>query len=94
MNRINAKAAKRVITFAGDHTIQTGNDTEYALVILAVCVGVAYTFARSVFGFFWHKFAVELLSIFSLNKRLSARERRTLFVIPIPLRPPILALRI
>jgi hypothetical protein len=32
-----------------DHTIQTGNDTEYALVALALCVGVAYSFARFVF---------------------------------------------
>src|SRR5258708_15128567 len=32
-----------------DHTIQTGNDTEYALVVLALCVGVAYSFARLVF---------------------------------------------
>src|SRR5258707_6624021 len=32
-----------------DHTIQTGNDTEYALVLLALCVGVAYSFARLVF---------------------------------------------
>src|SRR5260370_16840039 len=29
-----------------DHTIQTGNDTEYALVVLALCVGAAYSFAR------------------------------------------------
>jgi hypothetical protein len=29
-----------------DHTIQTGNDTEYGLVVLALCVGVAYSFAR------------------------------------------------
>src|SRR5260370_28486761 len=32
-----------------DHTIQTGNDTEYALVVLALCVGVAYSFARLIF---------------------------------------------
>ena len=32
-----------------DHTIQTGNDTEYALVVLALCVGVAYSFARFIF---------------------------------------------
>src|SRR6266481_3094815 len=32
-----------------DHTIQTGNDTEYALVALALCVGVAYSFARFIF---------------------------------------------
>ncbi len=29
-----------------DHTIQTGSDTEYALVLLALCVGMAYSFAR------------------------------------------------
>jgi hypothetical protein len=29
-----------------DHTMQTGNDTEYALVAVAMCVGVAYSFAR------------------------------------------------
>jgi hypothetical protein len=32
-----------------DHTLQTGNDSEYALVALALCVGVAYSFARSAF---------------------------------------------
>lgn len=39
-----------------DHTIQTGNDTEYGLVILALCVGAAYSFSRfilksALFGF-------------------------------------------
>src|SRR6266481_1270448 len=32
-----------------DHTIQTGNDTEYALVVLALCVGATYSFARFIF---------------------------------------------
>ena len=32
-----------------DNTIQTGNDTEYALVVLALCVGVAYSIARFIF---------------------------------------------
>jgi len=32
-----------------DDTIRTGNDTEYALVILALSVGVAYSFARFTF---------------------------------------------
>src|SRR5258708_7088912 len=32
-----------------DHTIQTGNDTEYALVVLGLCVGAAYSFARFIF---------------------------------------------
>ena len=29
-----------------DHTLQTGRDTEYTLVLLALCVGVVYTVAR------------------------------------------------
>jgi hypothetical protein len=32
-----------------DDSVQTGNDTEYGLVLLSLCVGVAYTFARFVF---------------------------------------------
>lgn len=32
-----------------DHTIQTGNDTEYALVLLALCVGVGYSVTRFLF---------------------------------------------
>jgi hypothetical protein len=32
-----------------DDTVQTGNDTEYTLVILALCVGIAYSFARFIF---------------------------------------------
>jgi hypothetical protein len=30
-----------------DHTVQTGNDTEYTFVILALCVGALYTLART-----------------------------------------------
>src|SRR5256885_16722521 len=32
-----------------DHTVQTGNDTEYGLVLLALCVGGSYSFARFIF---------------------------------------------
>ena len=32
-----------------DHTIQAGNDTECALLIVALCVGVAYSTARFIF---------------------------------------------
>jgi hypothetical protein len=33
-----------------DNTILTGNDTEYGLVVLALCVGAAYSLARLVFS--------------------------------------------
>ena len=29
-----------------DHTAQTGSDTEYTFVVLALCIGVAYTLAK------------------------------------------------
>ena len=29
--------------------MQTGSDTEYAVVVVALCVGVAYSFARVIF---------------------------------------------
>lgn len=50
-----------------DHTVQTGNDTEYVLVVLALCVGVAYSFARFVFksallGFVAKEFILSLRS--------------------------------
>jgi hypothetical protein len=31
-----------------DHTLQTGNDTEYSFVILGLCVGASFAFARAV----------------------------------------------
>jgi hypothetical protein len=34
-----------------DRTLQTGHDTEYTLVILALCVGVVYTLARLIVTF-------------------------------------------
>ena len=30
-----------------DHTLQTGNDTEYTFVILGLCVGASFAFARA-----------------------------------------------
>ena len=34
-----------------DPPIQAGNDSEYSLVIAALCVGAAYLFVRSIFKF-------------------------------------------
>jgi hypothetical protein len=34
-----------------DHTLQTGHDTEYTLVLLALCVGAVYTLARLIVTF-------------------------------------------
>ncbi len=34
-----------------DNTLQTGNDTEYTFVVLALCVGVVYALARLIVAF-------------------------------------------
>lgn len=77
-----------------DHTIRTGNDTEYNFVLLGLCVGVAYAFARFVFEFPLFKSATLLLSNLRASRSLSSGRRASLFIIPIPLSPLILALRI
>jgi hypothetical protein len=77
-----------------DHTIQTGNDTEYTFVVLGLCVGVAYAFARFVFGFPLPNFARRLVSNLCTPKSLSSGRRASFFFLPIPLSPPVLALRI
>jgi hypothetical protein len=77
-----------------DHTLQTGNDTEYALVVLALCVGVAHTFARFVSRFPLLKSAAELVSNLGAHKPLPSGGRGSFFLIPIPLGSPALALRI
>jgi hypothetical protein len=38
-----------------DHTLQTGNDTEYTLVVLALCIGIVFALVRLILA---------LLSIF------------------------------
>jgi predicted Kef-type K+ transport protein len=76
-----------------DHTVQTGNDTEYTLVVLALCVGVAYSFARFVLKYSLHGF---LAVVFATDIRKSSRSAfchlRSLRFHEIS--PPPLALRI
>ncbi len=77
-----------------DHTIQTGNDTEYTLVILALCIGVAYSFTRFISKFYLFASAGEVVSNACAAKRLVFARLGSCFVSPIPLSPPALALRI
>ncbi len=53
-----------------DHTIQTGNDTEYTLVILALCMGVAYSFARFIFEFAQLRFLARTVFASCVKKSL------------------------
>jgi hypothetical protein len=77
-----------------DHTLQTGNDTEYALVLVAMCVGCAYSFARLIFRLFLRPFASgDLFSLFTC-KPFHSIPIGSLPVIPIPISPSALELRI
>jgi hypothetical protein len=77
-----------------DHTIQTGNDTEYALVVLALSVGVAYSIARFIFE--------SALLGFVANTLFASCAQKSFFIglssFPLPLfdvtSPPPLPLRI
>ena len=77
-----------------DHTIQTGNDTEYALVVLALSVGVAYSIARFIFK--------SALLGFVANTLFASCAQKSFFIglssFPLPLfdvtSPPPLPLRI
>jgi hypothetical protein len=77
-----------------DHTIQTGIDTEYTFVVLGLCVGVAYTFVRFVFGIPLLRSVAELLSDLYRDEPLPLRPCGSFCAIPIALSPPALALRI
>jgi hypothetical protein len=77
-----------------DHTAQTGNDTEYTFVVLGLCVGVLYTFARFAFGFPLFRFARSVVSSLCAHKSVLSDGQGSFFIVHIPLSPPVLALRI
>jgi hypothetical protein len=77
-----------------DYAIQTGNETEYALVVLALCVGLAYSFARFVLTFPLFRLAGDLVCQVCASKLFPFDLCGSSFVSPIPLSPPTLALRI
>jgi len=77
-----------------DHTVQTGNDTEYTLVVVGLCVGVAYTFARFVLASLSAKVVSAIILHFSSHSPLAPVAGTPFFIVPISLGPPALALRI
>lgn len=77
-----------------DHALQTGNETEYSLVVLALCIGVGVSLARFVLKFPLLRFAADSIFNLSAHEATSSSGRRLFFVFPIPLSPPSLALRI
>jgi hypothetical protein len=77
-----------------DHTVQTGNDIEYALVALALCIGVVYSFVRCVFRFSLQRCARELNSNSYADRHLLAFGWYPFLATLLPTSPPVLALRI
>lgn len=77
-----------------DHTVQTGQDTEYALVVVALCIGAAYAFARFVLRVSLIKFAAALVTNFVRSRSLLYGEGGSVIVVPVAASPPPLALRI
>lgn len=77
-----------------DHTAQTGNDTEYTLVLVGLCVGAAYASARFVLTSPIIKAVSEIIVHYSTDSPLALGAGRCFFIVPIPLSPPALALRI
>jgi hypothetical protein len=77
-----------------DHAMQTGNETEYALVALALCAGVAYSVARFILTFPPFRSVGNLVSKLCACKLLPLALPGSFFVSPVPLSPPTLPLRI
>jgi ABC-type proline/glycine betaine transport system permease subunit len=77
-----------------DHTVQTGNDIEYALVVLALCIGIVYSFVRYIFTFSLQRSAQEINSNSDVGKYLPSFPCYPFPGILLPTSPPALALRI
>jgi hypothetical protein len=52
-----------------DHTLQTGQDTEYTFVVLALCVGALYAFARLIVTVYPSPSATKYISTLCCLKR-------------------------
>src|ERR1700730_14482722 len=77
-----------------DHTIQTGNDTEYGLVILALCVGVAYSFSRFIFKSAVSGFVAKSLVVSCAPQSLLSAPSGLILLLFDATSPPSLPLRI
>ena len=77
-----------------DHTVQTGNDTEYALVVLALCVGAVYSFARFIFKSAQLGILAKSVFAFCVRKAFSCPPRSFNLLLFDATSPPALPLRI
>jgi len=77
-----------------DHTLETGNDTEYAVVVLALCVGTAYLFARFIFNSELLVFLAKSFLLSLADKSFLAASCRSALLRSDNTSPPPLPLRI
>jgi hypothetical protein len=77
-----------------DHTIQTGNDTEYALVVLALCVGVVHSFARFIIKSALLGFVAKSVFASYIHNSFFSRSRSFTLLLFDSSSPPSLPLRI
>ena len=74
-----------------DKTMQTGTDTEYAFVFLALCVGLLYSFAGVVSKFFLALPAVEAPSCAAETSSFHFLSGAAVKRVLIPISPPALS---
>jgi len=77
-----------------DHTVQTGSDTEYALVVLALSVGVAYSFPRFIFKSALLAFVPKSVFAYCPQKSFFSAPRSFTLLLFDATSPPSLSLRI
>ncbi|HKF53645.1 MAG TPA: hypothetical protein VKB26_15120 [Candidatus Acidoferrales bacterium] len=77
-----------------DHTAKTGSDTEYTFVVLGLCIGATYAFARAVCRLLACRPAANHASCFRSGACIRSALHGLSFVFSIPISPPPLALRI
>src|ERR1700730_2907852 len=73
-----------------DHTLQTGQDTESAVMIVALCVGVLYSFACTISRFIRCRSAANSISSFCLQLASPAIVVGFFAAILISISPPVL----
>jgi hypothetical protein len=76
-----------------DHTLQTGNDTEYTFVVLALCAGVAYSLKWFIPRMALPDSQAETILYRSSGTQFFALTNRFSSLAP-PLSPPTAALRV
>jgi hypothetical protein len=77
-----------------DRTLQTGQDTESAVMIVALCVGVLYVFACTIFRFVYSSSLSSSLSDIFSEIAFSAVVAGFFAAILITISPPVLTLRV